>query len=462
MLFFEYLSGLVGKKVAVVGAGVSNLPLIERLLEAGVSTTIRDKRSRSEMEAVAERFERLGARLCLGAGYLDSIDEDLIFRTPGIMPWNPAFEAAVQRGAVLTSEMEVFFDVCPCKIIAVTGSDGKTTTTSIIAELLRRQGLTVHLGGNIGNPLLCGADAMGSDDIAVLELSSFQLITMRKSPNIAVITNISPNHLDVHRDYDEYVNAKRNIFLHQSSADIVILNYDNEITRGFARETRSEVRFFSRRARVDNGVYYENGAISEVSSIQGGTIIRTDEIRLPGTHNVENYMAAFAAVSGLVGYDAMRATARTFQGVRHRLELVSERQGVKYINDSIATTPTRTTAGLKAFDRKVILIAGGYDKGLDFTQLGVEICEYVKTLILTGHTAGRIRDAVINAPGTVDKPDIFTYDNFEDAVKAASEKAKDGDIVLLSPACASFDSFSNFEERGEAFGRIVDQLGTRD
>ena len=455
MTLEEHLNTLRGKRVIVVGAGISNRPLIEALLGAGIETIVCDRQSREEMGEIASRLENVGASLRLGDDYLENLNADIIFRTPSLMPWSKALEKAVRHGAVLTSEMEAFFDVCPCKIIAVTGSDGKTTTSSIIAELLTREGKTIHLGGNIGAPLLCDVDKMHPDDLAIVELSSFQLITMKKSPHIAVVTNISPNHLDIHTGFEEYIDAKRNICIHQDNTDRVVLNLDNDLTRGFLKSAPGEVLLFSRLKKVRDGVYEKDGMIYETTDDKSVAIMPSGDILLPGTHNIENFMAAFAAVRGIVGYDAMAETARSFRGVAHRIELVREVRGVRYYNDSIASSPSRAIAGLRSFDQKVILIAGGKDKGIEFDELGIEIVRRVKTLVLTGVTAERIRDAVVNAPGYAEMPKILMRDDFTEAVLAATELATDGDIVLLSPACTSFDKFKNFEERGELFREIV-------
>jgi len=458
LTFKDYLNGLIGKRVVVIGAGVSNTPLIEALLSAGVDTTVCDKRSQGEMGALAERFAHLGAKLRLGDDYLEGLSADVIFRTPGLMPFLPEIAAAVKNGAVLTSEMEAFFEVCPCLKIGITGSDGKTTTTSIIAELLRNEGFTVHCGGNIGTPLLCMADEMKSDDIAVLELSSFQLISMKKCPEIAVVTNLSPNHLDVHTDMAEYVGAKRNIFIRQKKDEQAVFNLDNAITREYAQSAPGVVRFFSRREVVTDGVYEQNGIIYEASDGTAQEVMCVCDILLPGEHNIENMLAAFAAVQGLVSHETMKRTAETFAGVAHRIEFVRELRGVRYYNDSIASSPSRTIAGLKSFDQKLILIAGGKDKGIPFDELGAEIASRVKTLVLTGVTAALIKDAVESAPGYIGQPEIIVRSDFEDAVYAASEAAVAGDIVMLSPACTSFDRFKNFEERGDLFKEIVHGL----
>jgi len=458
MKFTDYLGKLKGLRVAVVGVGISNTPLTDALLSAGISITVHDIRPRSELGEAASRFERQGASLRLGERYLEDLDADVIFRTPGFMPSDPALRAAVGRGAALTSEMEAFLEVCPCRVIGVTGSDGKTTTTSIIGELLRNEGQTVHIGGNIGAPLLCKADEMHPEDIAVLELSSFQLMTMRKCPGIAVVTNLAPNHLDKHKDMDEYVAAKRNIFINQQSSDSAVFNFDNDITREFAAAAPGRALFFSRRERVRDGVYLEGGTIYEAVEGTRGAIMQIGGILLPGLHNAENYMAAFAAVRGLVSRATMLETAGTFKGVRHRIELVRELRGVRYYNDSIASSPSRTIAGLRAFNEKVILIAGGKGKGVAFDELGAEIAARVKKLVLTGLTAGQIRDAVENAEGYSGEPEILMRDDFKQAVLAAAASAREGDVVLLSPACTSFDRFRNFEERGNVFREIVEGI----
>ena len=412
MTLREYIDTIRNKKVAVIGIGVSNTPLIDRLLAEGVSVTACDKRTREQMGAQADDLERRGCRLHLGGDYLDGLNADVIFRTPGLRPDVPQIAAAVAKGAELTSEMEVFFQICPCPIIAVTGSDGKTTTTTIIAELLRAAGKTVWLGGNIGHPLLCEADAMQPDHYAVLELSSFQLMTMTQSPHIAVVTNLAPNHLDMHKDMAEYVAAKENIF---RGEDIVC--------RGPAGER---------------------------------TILRTSDIKIPGVHNVENYMAAIAAVDGLVPDEIIRQFAQTFGGVEHRIELVRTYRGVRYYNDSIASSPSRTIAGLRSFPEKVILIAGGYDKHIPFDVLGPEITAHVKLLILCGATADKIRAAVKQAPDyRPGCPEILDVTPFTAAVETARDHARPGDVVTLSPACAAFDQFKNFAERGKFFKSIV-------
>ena len=456
MTLRDYIESLRHKTVAVIGIGVSNTPLLELLLAEGIRVTACDKRSREQMGEQAEHLEQLGCELHLGADYLKDLDADVIFRTPGLRPDVPEIAACVDRGAVLTSEMEVFFEVCPCTIIAVTGSDGKTTTTTIIAELLKAAGKRVWVGGNIGHPLLCEADGMLATDYAVLELSSFQLMTMKHSPHIAVVTNLAPNHLDVHRDMAEYVAAKENIFRHQSGEDVAVFNADNDITAEQSRRAPGRARLFSRQDEVADGVFLRGEDIVCRSGGYERVVMTAGDIKIPGVHNVENYMAAIAAVDGLVPDEVIRDFAREFGGVEHRIELVRTYRGVRYYNDSIASSPSRTIAGLRSFHEKVILIAGGYDKHIPFDVLGPEIVEHVKLLVLCGATADKIRAAVENAPGyQPGKPEILDVTPFTAAVEAARDRAQPGDVVTLSPACAAFDQFKNFAERGKFFKSIV-------
>ncbi|MDY4754993.1 MAG: UDP-N-acetylmuramoyl-L-alanine--D-glutamate ligase [Candidatus Faecousia sp.] len=447
--FERYFEALRGKQVAVLGLGVSNRPLVRLLLEFGCQVTGCDKTPREKLDEEVLLLEQEGCRLQVGEGYLEDVEADVVFRTPGMHPGNPAIEALRRRGAEITSEMEVFFEVAPCHLIAVTGSDGKTTTTTLIAEMLKAEGKTVWLGGNIGTPLLPLCREMKQDDYAVVELSSFQLMDMKRSPQRAVVTNLAPNHLDVHKDMEEYVQAKKNIFRFQKPGDLLVLNGDNEITASFAGA--GQTHFFSRKGRT-NCVWEENGAIYR----RGEKILETADILIPGTHNVENYMAAIAAVDGLVSDDTIRQVARNFGGVEHRIELVRIKDGVKFYNDSIASSPSRTIAGLRSFTQKVILIAGGYDKHIPYDVLGPEICTHVRKLFLCGATAGKIRAAVEQTG--MEQPEITDCGDFESAVRTAAAAARAGDIVLMSPASASFDQFKNFMVRGECFKKIVKEL----
>ena len=457
MNFEEYLDSLRDKTVAVIGIGVSNQPLIQLLLSRGIRVTACDKKNREALGIVAEQLEANGCSLRLGEGYLDGLTEDVIFRTPGMRPDLPQFTAAVKRGSILTSEMEVFFEVCPCPKIAVTGSDGKTTTTTIIAELLKRAGKTVHLGGNIGHPLLAETGKMKPEDIAVLELASFQLMTMTHSPHIAVVTNLAPNHLDVHKDFREDIDAKENIFTHQSAEDIAVFNADNPYTLEEAGRAVGRARLFSRQKELEDGVFLRGGAIIAKRDGAERQVMTAADIKLPGVHNIENYMAAIAAVDGLVPDGIIRDFAREFGGVEHRIELIRTRNGVRWYNDSIASSPSRTIAGLNSFKEKVILIAGGKDKGISYESLGPVINDHVKLLILCGATAGVIRQSTEQAPnyGGLEIADVTDY---HEAVALADSRAEEGDVVILSPASTSFDRFANFMERGRVFKDIVNAL----
>ena len=457
MEFEEYLQSLQNRTVAVIGIGVSNQPLVELLLSNGISVTACDRKSREALGNLAAELESKGAKLRLGEDYLKNLTEDVIFRTPGMRPDLPELEAAVAQGSQLTSEMEVFFEVCPCTTIAVTGSDGKTTTTTIISELLRKAGRTVHVGGNIGHPLLAETASIQKDDIAVLELSSFQLMTMTHSPHIAVMTNLSPNHLDVHKDYQEYITAKENIFTHQTAQDIAIFNADNEVTSEQATRALSRVRTFSRKTEPADGTFLRGDAILVRRNGEERQVMTTGDIKLPGIHNVENYLAAIAAVDGLVPDDVIRDFARSFGGVEHRIELIRTRNGVRWYNDSIASSPARTIAGLNSFQEKVILIAGGKDKGIPYDALGPVVNEHVKLLILCGATAGVIRAATEQA-ANYDGLEIVDVQNYHEAVALADSRAGEGDVVILSPASTSFDRFANFMERGRVFKEIVGEL----
>ncbi|MDD6308128.1 MAG: UDP-N-acetylmuramoyl-L-alanine--D-glutamate ligase [Clostridia bacterium] len=439
------------KKVVVLGIGVSNKPLIQMLLSYGAVVMACDKNDDLTPELVS--LMRMGAKFSLGEKYLDHIDCDLLIRTPGMRPDLPQIQSAKRRGAKITSEMELFFDLCPCKIIGVTGSDGKSTTSTLIYNLLKKEGKTVYLGGNIGTPLLPKIESMEKGQYAVVELSSFQLQTMKKSPQIAVVTNVTPNHLDIHKNMDEYITAKKNIFAHQSKSSRLVLNADNDVTAGFVGEAKGTVVTFGRQTE-DSDVCLKNGCIY----LDDTMILNTKDILLPGIHNVENYMAAIAAVAKIVKPTTIRKVAKSFTGVEHRIEYVREVDGVKFYNDSIASSPTRTHAGLYSFEKKVILIAGGYDKRIPFDDLGYDIKERVKKLYLIGATATKIKEAVVRAYEGKRTLPIYMYPSLDVAVKEAYMGAEAGDVVIMSPACASFDMFKNFEERGKRYKELVKNL----
>ena len=447
----SYFTSLQGKNIVVLGLGVSNRPLVRLLLRYGCTVTGCDKTPYEKLDQEVLELERQGCRLQTGESYLDNLAADLVFRTPGMHPENPALVGLRQNGAQVTSEMEVFFELCPCTILAVTGSDGKTTTTTLISEMLKAAGKTVWLGGNIGTPLLPILDEIKVTDFAVVELSSFQLMDMRRSPHVAVVTNLAPNHLDVHKDMDEYVEAKKNLFRFQMADDVLVINADNDITADF--KGNGSTRAFSRKGTGD--VCLSDGIICR----DGVAVLDTKDIVIPGVHNVENYMAAILAVEGLVEDEIIRKVARSFGGVEHRIELVRVKDGVKYYNDSIASSPSRTIAGLNSFNEKVLLIAGGYDKHIPYDVLGPVICSHVKRLYVNGATAGQIRAAVENAPEYAPgNPEIIDCGDFTTAVRSAAADAKAGDIVLMSPASAAFDQFKNFMVRGDYFKKLIKEL----
>ena len=457
--FRAFWERMRGKRVAVLGIGVSNTPLIRLLLEAGAHVVACDRQPEERLGPVAEEFRAAGAELRLGPGYLDGLACDVLYRTPGMRPDLPELLAAQNAGAVITSEMESFFEVCPCPILGITGSSGKTTTATLLAEILTAGGKTVHLGGNIGQPLLPSVPAMQPGHFVIAELSSFQLMTMTRSPQAAVVTNMTPNHLDVHTSMDEYIRAKENIWRHQTPGDLAIFNADNAYTRDMAGRARSRTLLFSALGELPEGIFLKGQGII---LRQGGAetlLLSRRDIRLPGLHNAENVMAAAAVAVQYGCGSAVAGVAGTFAGVEHRFQLIRELGGVKYYNDSKATGPDQTVAALRAFpsEPSVLLIAGGSDKHVPFNGLGAEIARAVKVLILTGPTAPKIEDSV-RREGADRLPRIVYVGDMAEAVHVASACALPGDAVLLSPASASFDAYNNFVERGDHFKSLVQAI----
>ncbi|MDP4132922.1 MAG: UDP-N-acetylmuramoyl-L-alanine--D-glutamate ligase [Bacillota bacterium] len=447
----EYKEFIKNKNVGFLGIGRSNMPLIRMLSSLGTKITVRDAKPLGSFGEMADELLGLGVTLITGEDYLKDLQQhDIIYKTPVIRKDKPEILSAEQKGTVISSEMELFFELCPCKIFGVTGSDGKTTTTTLIYKMLTEEGYTCHLGGNIGKPLIGEIESIRETDFAVVELSSFQLFSMTRSPEIAAITNLSENHLDWHKDYNEYIDAKKNIFLNQDSSGILVLNADNEYTKVMGKEAKGSVRMFSLKDKVEKGVYLSGNTIYS----DGEKIMDRSDIRLMGMHNVANYMTAICAVRDYVSNENIRKVALNFGGVEHRIEYVREVNGVSYYNDSIGSSPARTTATLSAFEDKVILIAGGYDKHLSYSELGPVIKDRVKHLVLVGETSDKIEEAV-KAVGGVS---LERCTDFKDAVLKASHAAKNGDKVVLSPASASFDMFKDFEERGNRFKEIVNEL----
>ncbi|MBP0969540.1 MAG: UDP-N-acetylmuramoyl-L-alanine--D-glutamate ligase [Oscillospiraceae bacterium] len=457
----RYYESLKGKKVFFLGAGISHRDLIRRFSGLGAEVTLCDRKSLEDLGDFGKECVSLGVSLCLGDGYLDTLEEaDLVFRTPGIDWTKPEIQRAVSAGVKITSEMESFFDLCPCRIIGVTGSDGKTTTTTLIARTLEAEGYRVHLGGNIGIPLFPVIDDVRPEDFAVVELSSFQLISMRKSPFISVVTNVTPNHLDHHKDMEEYVGAKKNIYLWQEGDSVSVFNAANDITRQMATEAKGEIRWFSRYGRVGNGAYVSSDSML-ISSDHGSEHVVMDlkGIRLRGEHNKENVSTAYAAVRGLVSDSVFSETVSSFTGVEHRIEFVRSLNGVSYYNDSIASSPTRTIAGLRSFDEPIVLIAGGYDKKISYAPLAPEIVSNgVKAVLLCGDTADAIERELRNCSGYTDSIRIERLGDVPECVRRAREISESGDVVLFSPASASFDMYTNFEERGRHFKKLVEDL----
>lgn len=458
----EFKRYIRNKYVAVIGMGVSNIPLIRYLMDLDANITVFDRKTEEELDAsLCEEYALQGVKFSLGENYLDNLNGyDIIFRSPSMRPDHPAIERELNRGAILTSEIEMLIDLCPGRVIGVTGSDGKTTTTTLIYKMLVEEGYHCYLGGNIGTPLFALIDEMQPEDYVVLELSSFQLMTLKKSPSISVITNISPNHLDIHKSYEEYIEAKENIFRYQKAGDVAVLNYDNEITREMSDKIIGNVRLFSTKKRLEDGIIIDDGMIKVAEGKIRKQIVNTNDILLLGAHNVENACTAIAAVYDIVKPSSIANVLKTFKGVEHRNEFVREVNGVKWYNDSIGSSPTRTIAGLLSFKQRVILIAGGYDKHLDYTNLGQYIVERTKGVVLLGQTKEKIKSATIdelNRQGIEQFP-ILECNTLEEAIKMAESIAVNGDIVFFSPASASFDMFKNFMERGDKFKEIVNGL----
>lgn len=457
----EFNNYLKFKKVAIIGLGVSNLPLLDYMYEKNAKVTVFDEKEEKDIEKnILEKLKNYKFDYFLGKNCFENLKGfDIIFRSPSFLPTRKELVEEEKRGAIITSEIEMLMKLTPATIIGVTGSDGKTTTTSLIYSILKNAGYNAYLGGNIGIPLFTKLNEMKPNDIVVLELSSFQLMGMDVSPHIGVITNITPNHLNIHKDYEEYINAKKNIFKYQNKDDYIILNYDNDITRNCAKEAKSKVIFFSGKEKLENGFIVDNKIIKKCEDGIRTHILDCKDVLLRGEHNFENIATAIAATSSLVDIDKSIDTIKEFKAVEHRLEYVRTIDDVKWYNDSVSSSPTRTIAGLKSFDEDIVLIAGGYDKNLDYTPIAKPILKKVKTLILLGQTSGKIFDAVKEEEEKENKNiDIFMVNTLEEAVNLARKQAKVGEIVLFSPASASFDMFKNFADRGNKFKDLVNKL----
>ncbi|MBQ3146036.1 MAG: UDP-N-acetylmuramoyl-L-alanine--D-glutamate ligase [Clostridia bacterium] len=457
----EFNNYIKNKKVAIIGLGVSNIPLIDYLYNLGSEITLFNNKTIEELDKnVMDRIYEYKLNFSFGEKYLSKLNGfDIIFRSPSCRPDLPEIQEEVDRGAILTSEIELVLEMCPGTTIGITGSDGKTTTTSLIYEILKEENLKCYLGGNIGIPLFTKISEMKPEDYVVLELSSFQLMTMNVSPNVAVITNVTPNHLDIHKSYEEYINSKANIFKYQKENDLLVLNNENEITKNFAKYANGRLTFFSSKTKLDDGVILDNDIIKICDGGLRRHIVDTKNIKLRGIHNSENICTAIAATKDLVSVDSQIKAITNFRGVKHRLEFVKEINGAKWYNDSIASSPTRTIAGLNSFSENIVLIAGGYDKHLEYTPIAKPIIDNVGSLILLGQTAEKIKNAVeIELKNSNKDLNIYKVETLEEAVIKAKEICQKGDVVLFSPASASFDMFKNFEERGNKFKQIVNEV----
>jgi len=447
------------REVAVVGIGVSNLSLINYLLGHGARVFAMDRKTREELGQTAATLEAKGVTLRLGPGYLDELHRyELVFLTPGMKKDLPEVERARESGARIDSEMGLFLSLCRGRTVAVTGSAGKTTTTTLTGEMLKASGRNVFVGGNIGTPLIEHLDEITEQDVVVLELSSFQLELTKVSPQVAGITNIGVDHLDVHGSVEAYRDAKKNIFRFQRPEDITALNADNEITRALAPECPGRVLFFSRQSQLDQGAFLKDDRLYVHLDGREHVLCKASEVGIHGPHNLENaLLASLLSISAGADADAVSSVLVSFKGVEHRLETVCECDGVRYVNDSIATSPVRAIAALRALPAPILLIAGGYDKGLSYTDYARAMRGKVRMLFTLGKTADKIERAVREELGDDAMP-IQRVDSLEQAVMRAHEEARVGDTVLLSPASASYDMFRNFEERGQRFKQLVREM----
>ncbi len=457
----KFEKDLTSKKVAVIGLGVSNIPLIDYLHQKRADVTVFDDREESKIDSkIIEKIKEYDFKFFLGKDNLKKLNGyNLIFRSPSCLPSKKELVAEKERGAIVTTEIEQLMKMAPCKIIGITGSDGKTTTTTLTYEVLKDAGYNCYLGGNIGIPLFTKLGEMKPEDIIVLELSSFQLMGMTISPNISAITNITPNHLNVHKDYQEYIDSKKNIYKYQDESGILVLNADNEITSNCQNEANGKVILFSSEKKLKDGYIVDEGIIKECKDGLRRHLIDTKEIKLKGVHNYQNICTVLALTNTLVDTEKALETIKKFSGVHHRLELVRTIDGVEWYNDSASTTPTRGISALNSFDKEIILIAGGADKNLDYTPIAKPIVEKVKSLILIGQTATKIYDAVKKELEVQDKKlDIHMCETFKQSLDLAKRIAKPGQVVLFSPASTSFDMFKDMYDRGDKFKEEVNKL----
>ncbi len=476
----EYIGN---RRCEILGLGVSNLPLAQKLLALGVSLTIRDKNDISRLENTKDLANR-GARFVLGENHLHDLSGELIFRSPGIRPDREEIRSAVENGSSLTSEAELFLMLTDARTFGITGSDGKTTSTTLTGRFLsaeaEKRGVgKVFVGGNIGSPLLHRVDEIDADDSAVLELSSFQLMTVTHAPQYSAITNLSPNHLDWHKNMEEYVSAKEHIIgentrrlVTNAESPTTATLAESLLTKRKSGEPTPDVWLFSSKrdsfeslfpkgaGEGDRAIYEKNGWIVLSDGAREEPLLEVSRIRIPGRHNVENFMTAIGLTYGHVSSSVFGEVADGFRGVEHRLELVRTLGGVDYFNSSIDSSPSRTAAALSALSgRDIVIICGGYDKQIPFEPLAESLCRSVRAVVLTGATGKKIEAVLKSHPLYRRGSPVICYEPvFEDAVFTAKSLSRPDGCVLLSPACASFDAFRNFSERGETFRKIVNSF----
>ena len=446
------------KKIAVLGAGVSNIPLLKQLACENCDVTLFDQKEKENInEDIQKLINEKKLKCFLGQNYLEGLKSfDIFFRSPSLLPSNPYLKEEESRGCYITTEVEEVIKYAPCKVIGITGSKGKTTTTTIVSKILENLGYNVYVGGNIGTPLFTKIEQLKETDIVVLELSSFQLMGMRTSPDIAVVTNISPDHLDIHGSYEEYINAKKYIFKNAKKNSILVLNSEDEIVKNFAHEFEGEVRYFGTNSNLDTYYLKENKIWNKEKEI-----IDTTKLILKGEHNYINICAALSAIKDFIKDTSnLEAILKNIPSVPHRLEFVREIDGVKWYNDSASTTPDKCLGGLSAFSEKIVLIAGGSDKNIPYTPLAKPVTEKVSKLILFGQTKNKIYDAVMEEVKKTNNRSlkIYVLDDLESAISVAKKVAVSGEVVLFSPASASFDMFKNAYQRGDIFKKLVNDI----
>lgn len=457
------MHNLASKKIAILGLGDENVALISYLVKHGVERlTICDRKGREGLKTQIAKLQptNIETALEVGENYLNNLQNfDIIFRSPGLPYLNEKILRAKEQGVIISSATKLFFELCHSPIIGVTGTKGKGTTATLISEILKTADKRVYLAGNIGNSPFEFLDTLNSDDIVILELSSFQLQDMDRSPHIAVVLDIKSDHLDYHQNQEEYVAAKENIVKYQTKDDIAIINADYPTSSAFGKLTTGRKYWFSRRKPVTPGSYLENDNIVLDLDNYKEIICNKNEVTLRGEHNLENICASLTAAR-LVGaeLDAIKSTVKTFPGLEHRLEFVKEIRGTKFYNDSFSTTPDTAIAAIKSFSEPIILIAGGSEKNANYEELGKTIANSnIKTAILIGETGPKIEVSIKNNESRGIKI-INSCKNLDEVIDAVKAEMQPGDVVLLSPASASFDWFKNYKDRGNQFKQAINKI----